>query len=370
MDGLLTKNQKKTKIVELRDNIISFIFNIPLDEENIDNPIIKPKINKLNAELTDIYNASIQTGLLPTNKFIESFISQYSKNEINNLDYTNLVMLNYLIKKKNLRRTNSNITCANCSKEWNLNFKRCSNCNKTQYCSKMCQAADWKSHKKICAEMKAVAEAEAEAVAVAEAEAVADVPHIFSVNASEVHGQGKVSYSDGTVYEGDFKNGLLNGQGKMTRTNGTVYEGNFKNWKPHGQGKMTRPDDSVYEGNFENGMPHGQGKIRQRDEYVYEGNFENGKPHGQGKITFPDDVYEGIFKNGLLVEENGLPVEENGLPVEENGLPVEENGLPVEENGLPVEENGKVKKGGRKKTRKLKRRSHNKISRNKRSRRR
>lgn len=34
---------------------------------------------------------------------------------------------------------------------------------------------------------------------------------------------------NGTVYEGDFANGVSNGNGKLTRADGTVIEGYFEN---------------------------------------------------------------------------------------------------------------------------------------------
>lgn len=59
-------------------------------------------------------------------------------------------------------------TCANCKKTAaaaNLsNLKACTKCKTTQYCSRDCQKADWKSHKNVCANnaSKAYAAANAE----------------------------------------------------------------------------------------------------------------------------------------------------------------------------------------------------------------
>jgi hypothetical protein len=41
----------------------------------------------------------------------------------------------------------------------------------------------------------------------------------------------------------------------VTWANGTVYEGDFVNGMPHGKGRMTAADGSVFEGNFVNGKP-------------------------------------------------------------------------------------------------------------------
>lgn len=48
--------------------------------------------------------------------------------------------------------------CANCKKpqsELSIPLKRCAKCQNMQYCSRECQLADWKSHKKNCTALKA-----------------------------------------------------------------------------------------------------------------------------------------------------------------------------------------------------------------------
>ena len=57
---------------------------------------------------------------------------------------------------------------------------------------------------------------------------------------------------------------------KMSYHNGHVYEGEWKDDMPSylGQGKYTWPDGDVYEGEWKDGKRHGQGK------YTY---FESGK---------------------------------------------------------------------------------------------
>ena len=55
---------------------------------------------------------------------------------------------------------------------------------------------------------------------------------------------------------------------------GDLYEGKFRNGKPHGLGKMTYKDGRVVNGIWKNG------KIE------YEGDLVNGKPHGRGKMIY------------------------------------------------------------------------------------
>ena len=47
----------------------------------------------------------------------------------------------------------------------------------------------------------------------------------------------------------------------MTFANGNVYQGEFKDGEAHGQGTPTSEDGKIlYEGNWDNGKRHGQGK--------------------------------------------------------------------------------------------------------------
>ena len=78
---------------------------------------------------------------------------------------------------------------------------------------------------------------------------------------SELVEEQRGSTTDGRDYVGKVnRDGQLHGQGKLTYPDGRVYEGNFQNGKYHGTGKLTLPDGYVQEGNFQNGELHGMGK--------------------------------------------------------------------------------------------------------------
>jgi hypothetical protein len=97
------------------------------------------------------------------------------------------------------------------------------------------------------------------------------------------------------------KKQLLQGCGKVTFPDGDIYEGQFKDGEIHGQGKLTRVCGEVQEGQFEKGVLHGMGKVILSNGDVYEGQFENGEACGQGKMTYANgDVYEGQFEKGVL----------------------------------------------------------------------
>ena len=127
---------------------------------------------------------------------------------------------------------------------------------------------------------------------------------VFNKNGS-LHGQGKIKTKDGTILEGEFKNGQLQ-QGKMITPQGAVWEGEFKEdskkYRLHGSGKMIHTNGTVIEGKFEDGSLL-QGKMITKNGVEFEGEFKDGKLHGQGKKSHPDGrKEEGIFEKGKLIQ--------------------------------------------------------------------
>jgi len=72
--------------------------------------------------------------------------------------------------------------------------------------------------------------------------------------------------------------------------NGDMYEGEFENNKPHGGGKMTYKDGRVQEGIWKDGnidyegelKPHGSGEMIYTSGSMYEGEWKESKRHGKG----------------------------------------------------------------------------------------
>ena len=111
------------------------------------------------------------------------------------------------------------------------------------------------------------------------------------------HGYGIITYSNGTEYEGEWKNGKMNGQGKLTSLNGTLYQGEWENDIINGKGKLTY-NGTEYEGEWKNGKRDGQGKMTYKNGDVYEGEWKNDEQNGYGKMTYSNgDVYEGVWKD-------------------------------------------------------------------------
>ena len=65
------------------------------------------------------------------------------------------------------------------------------------------------------------------------------------------HGQGSITWKDGSKYEGAWQDNMAFGQGKFTAATGNVYEGKFAKNAANGEGKMTNPSSgAVYVGTW------------------------------------------------------------------------------------------------------------------------
>ena len=119
------------------------------------------------------------------------------------------------------------------------------------------------------------------------------------------------TYKDGSVYTGQFNGkGKKQGSGRMVWSNGNQYEGEWKNDKPNGEGVFTYangegvkiwPNGDRYEGSFSMGHLSGQGTCRFHDGAVYTGSWNNDMYNGQGRYVGTDGtVFEGNFRAGKL----------------------------------------------------------------------
>lgn len=91
--------------------------------------------------------------------------------------------------------------------------------------------------------------------------------------------RGRVTMKDGTVLEGEFKNGKLHGRGKQSSPDGN------KKQKKNRKKLVLRPLlllGTVYEGEFINGERYGVALIRWKDGSFYKGTVKNGLANGRG----------------------------------------------------------------------------------------
>ena len=74
-----------------------------------------------------------------------------------------------------------------------------------------------------------------------------------------MEGQGKLTFIDGSVYTGEFKNNAAEGRGKLISP-GCSFSGFFLNNKKEGEGVAIYSNGEKYEGGFKEDMKHGKGK--------------------------------------------------------------------------------------------------------------
>ncbi|KAL7575917.1 hypothetical protein ACA910_000716 [Epithemia clementina (nom. ined.)] len=106
-------------------------------------------------------------------------------------------------------------------------------------------------------------------------------------------GRGKLSWKNGSMYEGEFLQGRYHGQGVYTEsTTGRKYGGSWVRGQKEGFGRETWPQTGeVYEGNYQRGRRNGFGRYTMGDGSHYVGGWCNGERAGCGiHVTSNGDV--------------------------------------------------------------------------------
>jgi hypothetical protein len=96
---------------------------------------------------------------------------------------------------------------------------------------------------------------------------------------AHLQGQGKITYPNGTVYEGSFHESYKSGQGRCDFANGDVYVGEWWRGQQSGRGVMTYSNGDEYRGEWERGLRCGWGRMRYAsggDKEDYEGRWREG----------------------------------------------------------------------------------------------
>ena len=123
-------------------------------------------------------------------------------------------------------------------------------------------------------------------------------------------GLGVKFYSDGSVYIGEWLDGLqhTHGKGMWQRPDGSQYEGTWITGQKHGVGTQIFPNGARYRGEFAKGYEHGKGVRFQPDGSVFEGRFRFGKKDGPGVLTTADgQVERRNFKESEVFHERPVP---------------------------------------------------------------
>lgn len=126
-----------------------------------------------------------------------------------------------------------------------------------------------------------------------------DYKYVGELKDSLFNGQGTITWPD-TIekYVGEWKDDKWSGQGTFVYANGDKYVGEWKDGKRNGQGTITYADGRSYVGEFKDGKFNGQGTLMHADGEKYVGEFKDGLANGLGTITYPNgDKVVGAFKD-------------------------------------------------------------------------
>lgn len=118
-----------------------------------------------------------------------------------------------------------------------------------------------------------------------------------------INGTGTFQYIDGTIFNGQWKNGERNGYGVKICTDGQRYEGYWKDDKEHGYGKHIGADSSTYEGEWIKGKAEGYGVFKDTNMTGYIGYWKGGYRNGEGiyfNNVYRDSSFVGIWKDGWI----------------------------------------------------------------------
>ncbi|CAN8269511.1 unnamed protein product [Cochlearia groenlandica] len=115
------------------------------------------------------------------------------------------------------------------------------------------------------------------------------------------HGNGKMSWPSGAWYEGEFSGGYMHGVGTYTDTNNLIYRGRWRLNLKHGLGYQVYPNGDVLEGSWSRGLGEGEGKYTWANGNIYCGDLKGGKMSGKGTLNWiTGDSYEGSWLNGVM----------------------------------------------------------------------
>ncbi|OAY42751.1 phosphatidylinositol 4-phosphate 5-kinase 9 [Manihot esculenta] len=115
------------------------------------------------------------------------------------------------------------------------------------------------------------------------------------------HGNGKVQWPSGAAYEGEFSGGYMHGTGTYIGSNNLTYKGRWKLNLKHGLGYQVYSNGDIFEGSWIQGTPEGPGKYTWANGNVYLGNMKGGKMTGKGTLTWLNgDSFEGSWLNGMM----------------------------------------------------------------------
>lgn len=120
------------------------------------------------------------------------------------------------------------------------------------------------------------------------------------------NGKGVLTFVNGEVYDGYFKDDMKHGKALLKYPSGNYYEGEWVGDKKQGTGVMHWAAQE-YTGAWHNNLPHGFGTLVWLDDDKekniknrYQGEWVQGQRHGYGVFYYANgSIYEGFWKHNL-----------------------------------------------------------------------
>jgi len=124
--------------------------------------------------------------------------------------------------------------------------------------------------------------------------------------------EGKYTFKDGSIYNGQLINKIPNGKGKTTFKTGDTYEGEYRDGKRQGEGTYSFTDGEKYVGSWVNDHQHGHGLYVFSNGNKYEGLWYTDYQEGQGTMYYHNgDKYVGDWHQDMR-EGEGVYTWSNG----------------------------------------------------------
>jgi len=116
----------------------------------------------------------------------------------------------------------------------------------------------------------------------------------------EPNGSGKMVWTDGTRFEGEWKDGEMK-NGAMLFTNGDEYLGEFSGGTMNGKGSVIKANGDSFTGEWKDGLETGPGTLTRIDGSKFHGTFKDGKRFGNGQLAWESgDTLSGIWIDNKL----------------------------------------------------------------------
>ena len=104
-----------------------------------------------------------------------------------------------------------------------------------------------------------------------------DQTRINRIHESTTYANGKHTYANGTIYEGEWAGGKHHGYGTLLFASRDHYEGQFYQGEYHGTGSFVFAHGDRYTGQFHQGRYHGEGRQDWAAGGFYEGGWQQGR---------------------------------------------------------------------------------------------